>query len=195
MSDPIAQLQQEHRRIELVVDALQSFGIVAESGGDPRPLASFVDVLRGLVEGDHHAREEELLFSALIDDGGLSAMGGPIAVLHVEHAEARRLLRRLAELAAIPSWGREHRRVLGATARAYAALLCEHMAKEDRVVYPLAASRLSAEAAARLSRRFAAWLGRDVERRSGLDRLAAGLVSEYGTQRRLQCSCCVDMRA
>jgi len=130
MSSLIAVLEQQHQ------DVLAR--IAAAQGRFDAPTASdFVAYLEDDVLA-HFALEEELLFPEMAQHPALAQ--GPLRVMHAEHAAFRELL--AAARAARSARDGEH---LGAAAADLAALLEAHIAKEDRVLFPLARQRLSTE--------------------------------------------------
>ena len=134
------QLRDEHRIIERVVAALSTFASRAlEDGEVDLDLAErILDFLRGFADHVHHAKEEDLLFPALMRSG-LPRDAGPLAVMLGEHVEARRLTASLTEAVDEIRQGQ-----VGAVvgfhddAMAYAELLRAHIHKEDTVLFPLA---------------------------------------------------------
>jgi hemerythrin-like domain-containing protein len=133
-------LSSEHRVIEQVMAALDAAADRLDAGKAMRP-GFFEDATRFIVEfsdGCHHAKEERVLFPALTRHG-VPAETGPVAVMLYEHEEGRRLTAGLRDAAA-----RLAARQAGAAdvvadyARAYAALLAQHIFKEDNILFPLA---------------------------------------------------------
>ena len=134
-------LSSEHRVIEQVVAALDAAADRLDSGKLMRP-GFFEDATRFIAEfsdGCHHAKEERVLFPAL-GRHGISTETGPVAVMLYEHEEGRRLAAGLrdatARLAARQPGAAD---VVADYARAYAALLAQHIFKEDNILFPLAA--------------------------------------------------------
>jgi hemerythrin-like domain-containing protein len=95
----------------------------------------------------HHAKEEQILFPAMVRAGVPGGGGGPIGVMLAEHEEGRRLLAALAD----PDPRRR-----AETARRYAALLRAHIDKENSVLFPMAEAVLDEAARAALARDLAA---------------------------------------
>jgi hemerythrin-like domain-containing protein len=116
-------------------------------GGDTLPderWTELVDWLRAFADDRHHAKEENLLFPAMIR-AGIPPRGGPVDVMLEDHEECRALM---ATMAAGPRAERT------AAARRYVRLLREHIAKENEVVFPLADAVLDADAQAALLQGF-----------------------------------------
>ena len=133
-------LSSEHRVIEQVVAALEAAADRLDAGERMRP-GFFEDAVRFIVEfsdGCHHAKEERVLFPALVKHG-LPADTGPVAVMLYEHDEGRRLTAGLRDAAAKMAAQQAGAPDLVADyARAYAALLAQHIFKEDNILFPLA---------------------------------------------------------
>ena len=137
-------LMSEHRLIERVVGALVSFadGLRREETGDRDELGRFVTFIREFADACHHGKEEKILFSAMVE-AGFPKEAGPIAVMLMDHDQGRSHTRVLAELATgSKPWAAADRDRLAAASRAYADLLCAHIQKEDRILYPMAEHRL-----------------------------------------------------
>ena len=144
--NPIQTLQDEHRVIEHVLDALDACAVRAvHQGKDERAgLAHFVTFFREFADACHHGKEEEILFAAMVEHG-FPRDAGPIAVMLNEHQQGRALVAALSRLAASPHpWSDRQRTTLMMTVRAYNELLRQHIRKEDNVLYPMAKVRLAA---------------------------------------------------
>ena len=159
MSPAIQILMDEHRSIERMLDALESFAGRLERL-DPETqrssLRGFATFFRDFADRLHHAKEEDRLFVAMVDHG-FPKEHGPIAVMLHEHV-----------------LGREHVGSLGAAgdregalsaeecasirhhAGSYAALLRAHIQKEDQILYPLAERAIPRDAMARMDEEFEA---------------------------------------
>jgi hemerythrin-like domain-containing protein len=97
-----------------------------------------VDFIRSYADRFHHAKEEDVLFEALIKNG-MPRENSPIAAMLMEHDQGR------SHVAALETATREvlagqtdRTAVIAEQALAYAELLREHIAKEDDILYPLA---------------------------------------------------------
>jgi len=151
--DAIELLMQEHRTIEQVLEALTGFADeVARSGrSDPQELGRFVDFLREFADARHHAKEEQILFRAMVE-AGFPSEGGPIAVMLHEHGLGRAHVAALAGLARqATAWSAADLARLVEVAHGYATLLRAHIQKEDGILYPMAERRLPEAALARVN--------------------------------------------
>ena len=148
---PTDLLKEEHHGVKIALQVLEQ--LCKRIGGKPDDkrvlyiddLTRLIDFFRVFVDKCHHAKEEEILFPALIE-AGLPQEGGPVQVLLAEHAEGRKLVAemdgalktyRSGSLGAVP--------VLIGTATSYTNLLTEHITKEDTVLYPIADAKIPAE--------------------------------------------------
>ena len=143
-------LMEEHRVIERVLNALDRAVTRLEHGQAIRT-AFFLDAAEffaGFADGCHHRKEEGVLFEEMAASGMPTSMG-PIGVMLSEHEEGRRLTRGIRDAAASLDHGSEDpeqvRRRLAGYARRYIALLRDHIAKEDQVLFPMAGELLPKE--------------------------------------------------
>jgi hemerythrin-like domain-containing protein len=142
--EAIETLMSEHRTIEKVIDALTRFCDLVRRGVDGRTeLTRFVRFIREYADGHHHAKEEGVLFEAMVQ-GGFPREGGPVGMMLHEHDVGRKHVAILAALAESTSpWTGEDREQLAAAANGYGQLLRDHILKEDSILYPMAEQRLS----------------------------------------------------
>lgn len=144
---PTDQLSQDHRVIERVLNALDQAASRLHAGA-PVPAAFFkevADFIKGFADGCHHRKEEEHLFPAM-EEAGFPRFGGPIGVMLAEHDEGRRYtagLRAAAERLA--AGDADAVNAVVENARGYAALLRQHIMKEDNVLFMMAKRALSPE--------------------------------------------------
>jgi hemerythrin-like domain-containing protein len=145
--DAIETLMNEHRTIELGLDALVAFAEdTVRRERDARPeLARFVKFIREYADAHHHGKEEKILFEAMVE-AGFPLHGGPIAVMLHEHDQGRAFVGELAKLASQASpWNAEDRQQVAEAATSFADLLRHHIMKEDAILYPMAQARLPDE--------------------------------------------------
>ncbi len=184
--DAIETLMAEHQQILGAIGALEAYaGEVRRGGGDAAELGRFVTFIREFADAHHHAKEEDLLFAAMVE-AGFPREGGPVGVMLHEHDEGRGHIRVLAGLAgATAPWSAADRERLHAAALGYANLLRSHIQKEDTILYPMAEARLPAPLAERVDVGAAAHDAR--QSASGtlarLEALGAELVARHGVAR------------
>ena len=133
-------LMDEHRLILRMLDLLETRAARTLDGEEPDAefFAGAVDFVRRFADRFHHAKEEDILFAALVANG-MPAENSPVAAMRLEHEQGRQFLRGLEEAlrehrAGVP----ERRQSIVGNARGYCALLRDHIYKEDHILYPLA---------------------------------------------------------
>jgi hemerythrin-like domain-containing protein len=146
MSEAIDLLMREHRLIERVLDGLDGFAVqIGTDAPAPSDLADFADFAREFADGKHHAKEEGILFEAMVASG-FPGDAGPIAVMLHEHESFRRLTAMLSELATVEgAWTGEQKRTIVSAIGEYSGTLRMHIQKEDQILYPMAERMLSPE--------------------------------------------------
>jgi hemerythrin-like domain-containing protein len=133
-------LMQEHRLIERVLDALEiAAGHLDRSRPVPPTLfLEAADFIAGFADGCHHRKEEGVLFGAMIESGTPSG-GGVIDMMLDEHEQARALTRGLRDAARrLQAGDAAARAQVVSNVRRYVALLRDHIAKEDEMLFPMA---------------------------------------------------------
>lgn len=97
-----------------------------------------VDFIRNYADRFHHAKEEDVLFVALIRNG-MPEKQSPIEAMQMEHDQGRAHVRAMEEAArkALDGEG-EQAAIIAEHATGYAALLRGHIEKENDILYPLA---------------------------------------------------------
>jgi hemerythrin-like domain-containing protein len=140
-----AVMVEEHQLILRMIALLEKNVALAEAG-----LFSdwnfFLDralpFIKDFADHFHHAKEEDVLFKALVANG-MPRDNSPVAAMLMEHDQGRSFVRGM-ELAARQLRGSEPDVVtmvvaaLAENARGYAELLRDHIEKEDTILYPLA---------------------------------------------------------
>lgn len=139
MQQLLQTLESEHRRIESVLSALETFAPSLDgSAASLHELVRFMTFLRGYIDGYHHEREETVLFAALVSSG-FNAVVGPIAHLRDQHREEARLLLRFEMAASAPEpWDPTAVRAISDAALAFATFSRAHMDKEQTLLFPVA---------------------------------------------------------
>jgi hemerythrin-like domain-containing protein len=133
-------LMEEHRVIERVIAALEAGASQLEQGKAVRP-EFFMEVaafIKGFADGCHHKKEEGVLFQSMFAFGA-PQQGGPVNVMLAEHEMGRTYTRGLRSAAERLAGGDQNaiQEVIH-FARNYAALLRQHILKEDRILFPMA---------------------------------------------------------
>jgi hemerythrin-like domain-containing protein len=133
-------LMSEHRVIERVIDSLEKAAARLEAGQEVAPefFLQASDFIKGFADGCHHRKEEGVLFKRM-EQHGLSPTRGPVAVMLSEHEQGRQYTREMRQAAAaLQSGDTTAKRHIIQAALGYAALLRQHIQKEDHVLFPMA---------------------------------------------------------
>ena len=137
-----------------------------------------VDFIRNYADRFHHAKEEDVLFVALVNNG-MPEKNSPIEAMHMEHDQGRALVRAMEDAAQRALLGESGRiPALAESARSYAELLRGHIDKEDNILYPLAERVLSEAVRPALLEAYA----RSEESNPGLTERYRRMVEEYELQ-------------
>jgi hemerythrin-like domain-containing protein len=156
---PTRQLADEHEYVLLVVGAMEAEAARIEDTGtvDVERVAMMVDFTRNFTDGDHHTKEESLLFPLLEERS--PAAGGTVSVLLSEHQAARECIRLITS--ALPQAAgqdeeiaEQARHVIVENLRLYAYVLPLHIGKEDTVLFKLTDELLSVQEQEELAREF-----------------------------------------
>lgn len=97
-----------------------------------------VDFIRSYADRFHHAKEEDVLFEALIRNG-MPRENSPVAAMLMEHDRGRAYVKAMEDAARAAAQGDATRnRDIAENAIGYLTMLREHIDKEDNILYPLA---------------------------------------------------------
>ncbi len=152
MNTATAILRQEHDAILRMLDVTDAIVQQLERNQRvaPETLAGVLEFFRLFADRCHHGKEEELLFP-LLERKGMAREGGPIGVMLHEHEQGRSLGRQMGDAADAFSNGMPGAGTRWAdAARSYAALLRQHIDKENNVLFVMAENILSAAEQAEL---------------------------------------------
>jgi hemerythrin-like domain-containing protein len=156
MTTATATLRKEHEAILQMLEAAEEVSHKIDSGKtvNPEILSGLLEFLRVFADRCHHGKEEDYLFPKL-EEKGFPHHAGPIAVMLNEHDQGRALIREIA--AAGEGYARADKEAgkrWSEAARAYAALLREHIRKENEILFVMAERALSPAEQEELSRDF-----------------------------------------
>lgn len=130
----------EHRLILRMIVLLEQKATLmrSEEPGSYQFYLDGVDFIRNYADRFHHAKEEAILFEALVHNG-MPREHSPVAAMLIEHESGRAFVRAMEEATSAALAGRSgQNRLITENALAYVELLREHIAKEDEILYPLA---------------------------------------------------------
>ncbi len=129
------ELDREHELIDRVAGSMLAWSRVEQAPA--AELDGYLRFFRVFVRGYHHLREEEILFTTLVEQAEVPGDRGPLAILEREHRDLERLLQ--AVEAARPA-------ERAAVVRALVHHVWEHLDKERSVLLPEARKRLQRSA-------------------------------------------------
>ena len=133
-------LSDEHQLILRMITLVERNTALMEQGKfrDWQFFLDAVDFIRNYADRFHHAKEEDVLFVELVNNG-MPEKQSPIEAMHMEHDQGRAFVRALEAAAEKALAGEPGQMPLIAeNAKGYAALLRGHIDKEDKILYPLA---------------------------------------------------------
>jgi hemerythrin-like domain-containing protein len=132
-------LIREHELILRGVAVLERMARRANAGteipaGDAQ---SIIEFIRKFADGCHHAKEEGVLFPAMIA-AGIPVQGGPVAVMLAEHDQGRAAVKAMD--GAVAGFGSDQGALdaFASAAFAYTSLLTNHIFKENNVLFRMA---------------------------------------------------------
>jgi len=152
---PTRQLADEHEYVKMVVGAMdQEVAYIERTARvHAERVAQMIDFTRNFTDGDHHAKEEDLLFPLLEERS--AAAGGTVSVLLSEHEAARGCIRAIDAALPDAESSEEARGVIAENLKLYAYLLPLHIGKEEVVLFPLADKVLDQDDQRLLAEKFA----------------------------------------
>jgi len=139
-TDVTSVMVEEHRLILRMIAVLEENVELMEQGRfrDWRFFLDAVDFIRNYADRFHHAKEEDVLFKALIANG-MPAENSPVAAMLMTHDQGRAHVCALEEAAQKALDGEPDQiPIIAEHALGYASLLHDHIDKEDTILYPLA---------------------------------------------------------
>ena len=93
-----------------------------------------VDFIRNYADRFHHAKEEDILFEALVANG-MPKANSPVAAMLMEHDQGRAFVRAMEEAAVAAQAGTMGQdAIIAENALGYLELLKEHIGKEDGIL-------------------------------------------------------------
>jgi hemerythrin-like domain-containing protein len=132
------ELKEEHRVIERVLSVIDAAVARQGRGLSPEFFVRVVYFIRNFADICHHGKEEDNLFPAM-ERRGIPGHDGPVGVMRVEHDRGRAYVREVDEAAKRLTAGDATAMATALrNAAGYAALLRQHIDKEDNILYMMA---------------------------------------------------------
>jgi hemerythrin-like domain-containing protein len=138
--DITQRLKDEHQLILRMLALLERNARLTEEGTfkNYQFYLDGVDFIRNYADRFHHAKEEDVLFEALVANG-MPRANSPIEAMLMEHDQGRAFVKGMEEAATRALNGEAgQEEAIVANAKGYLELLREHISKEDDILYPLA---------------------------------------------------------
>ena len=187
-------LMQEHEVILRVIGALEIETDRLAAGQDVRPgfFLDAADFIKGFADGCHHKKEEGVLFKAMARSRFAAGKSGPIGVMLAEHEQGRAYTRGMRDAANRLAAGDETARAeVVNNARGYAALLRQHIQKENGILFPMADQVIPVAQQAQVADDFRARRARGDRRRGAREVSGAGRGVGAGSGGVMRETCCV----
>jgi hemerythrin-like domain-containing protein len=141
------QLIDEHECIKSMLSIIEK--IVNDIGKGEKlnteHFGKILDFIKGFADRNHHQKEEDILFPAMVKNGILKE-GGPIAVMLNEHESGRNYVKGMSEaFEAYKSGQKNTVSDIISNATSYVQLLRNHIEKENNILFMMAERVLSEE--------------------------------------------------
>ena len=136
---PTEILIEEHRIIEKMLMIVDTLCDRLEKGEnvESEHFRKAVDFIKNFADKCHHRKEEDVLFTMLVEKG-MRKDAGPIGVMLDEHKMGRNFVKNLVEaLDKYEKGDKSAKDQVIENARGYTQLLKQHILKEDRILYPM----------------------------------------------------------
>jgi hemerythrin-like domain-containing protein len=171
---PTQHLVNEHENILMLLEVLDRLGDLAPEKNPPlEKMAAAIELVQDYADGLHHGKEETLLFP-MLEARGVSRHGGPIGCMLKEHEVGRGAVAAMGDALDRMKQGEAGAGDAFASASGgYTALLREHIAKENEVLFPWAEELLSENDRLELCESFERIETEDVGRETVIAMLAA----------------------
>ena len=142
---PTEDLINEHKAIKVMLSIMSKIAgdIKANKAFYIKDIEQIVDFLKTFADKCHHGKEEGLLFPAM-EEAGIPKEGGPIGVMLIEHEQGRSHIKGMSE--AFDKFKKGDRKAsvkIAENSESYIAILTQHIAKEEKILFPMADKVLS----------------------------------------------------
>lgn len=144
-SPPMKRLVDEHERIMRFVALIPAIARTFDAASEEhrQMILRGVDFIRSYADRFHHAKEEDILFGYF--DPNLDIL----KAMHEDHRKGRDHVKNLLD-----ALDRRDGKVVAASLGGYAAVLTEHIKKEDEILYPWMDRNLSTRQVGEMFERF-----------------------------------------
>lgn len=134
-------LENDHDQILQLIEIM--YGMADSRSSDASHVETVIHLIRNYADGFHHAKEENLLFPAMIEKG-FSKEQGPIAVMIHDHDLGRKYVNGMTEGLKLHINGMpEGLEIVYENMKRYGQLLQNHIAKENNILFRMADNALT----------------------------------------------------
>lgn len=136
MATATRNLENDHVNILRLIDVMETMSALkAEDSSD---IDAVIKLIKNYADGFHHAKEENLLFPMMVKKG-YSTEQGPVAVMLHEHVLGRNYVQGMSRgLEQMKSGDINGRNIVYENMQGYIALLRNHIAKENNILFRMA---------------------------------------------------------
>ncbi|MCF8232200.1 MAG: hemerythrin domain-containing protein [Bacteroidales bacterium] len=141
METPSQDLKNEHEAIQEALDILKKMcdNLNNNQNVSQIDIQDMIDFFKVFADKCHHGKEENHFFPAL-EEAGIARKRGPIGVMLEEHEQGRTLIKNMQS--AVSKEGINKKAFVNA-ATSYIELLRNHINKENTILFPMGAARLT----------------------------------------------------
>jgi len=136
MTTATKNLENDHEYILRLIEIMEE--MTQTENPTTSHLEMVVQVIREFADGQHHAKEEQLLFPLMVEKG-FSLENGPLLVMLRDHEQGRLFVKGMMNHISLFKTGdKTALKDVYADMLAYAKLLKDHIAKENNVLFRMA---------------------------------------------------------
>lgn len=145
-------LENDHEHILQLIEVMNNMAKIKSNDTDD--IESVITIISNYADGFHHAKEENLLFPAMVEKG-YSLEQGPIAVMLHDHELGRTYVQGMRDgLLQYRNGATEALDIIYNNMMKYGQLLQNHIAKENNILFRMADNALSIEEQQQLLKEF-----------------------------------------
>lgn len=130
------ELRAEHERIDAMLDSFRTSVIrLIDADDDPADVARFIRFFHVFADQYHHSREEEVLFTSMVNDIKLPGDHGPIAVMIDDHRQFKVWLDQIGKISAKAKLQPSDQVQLRSVTEEYISAMQHHIDAENSVLF------------------------------------------------------------